>query len=142
MAVTFMNSTSYCGIIPTIKITVYDTRPENGGMLSKSVKLDPNKLYDVVYYDDSLGAITTFTGKPRSAMLRADLMSSSLADLLSLGLPNVIEQVVFDYSKENDAHVLLCKVSNIRDITEHVEEEPETPVEPTDPTEPTDPSEP
>lgn len=141
MAVTFMNSTSYCGIVPTIKITVYDTRPENGGMLSKSVKLDPDKLYDVVYYDDSLGAITTFTGKPRSAMLRADLMSSSLADLLSLGLPNVIEQVVFDYSKENDAHVLLCKVSNIRDITEHVEEEPETPVEP-EPTEPTDPSEP
>ena len=136
MAVTFMNSTSYCGIIPTIKITEYDSKHENGGMISKSVKLDPNKLYDVVYYDDSLGAITTFTGKPRSAMLRADLMSSSLADLLSLGLPNVIEQVVFDYSKENDAHVLLCKVSNIRDITEHVEEEPETPEEPTDPSEP------
>lgn len=141
MAVTFMNSTSYCGIVPTIKITVYDAKPENGGMLSKSVKLDPDKLYDVVYYDDSLGTITTFTGKPRSAMLRADLMSSSLADLLSLGLPNVIEQVVFDYSKENDAHVLLCKVSNIRDIAEHVEEAPETPVEP-EPTEPTDPSEP
>ena len=136
MAVTFMNSTSYCGIIPTIKITEYDSKHENGGMISKSVKLDPNKLYDVVYYDDSLGAITTFTGKPRSAMLRADLMSSSLADLLSLGLPNVIEQVVFDYSKENDAHVLLCKVSNIRDIAEHVEEEPETPEEPTDPSEP------
>lgn len=136
MAVTFMNSTSYCGIIPTIKITEYDSKHENGGMISKSVKLDPNTLYDVVYYDDSLGAITTFTGKPRSAMLRADLMSSSLADLLSLGLPNVIEQVVFDYSKENDAHVLLCKVSNIRDIAEHVEEEPETPEEPIDPSEP------
>ena len=136
MAVTFMNSTSYCGIIPTIKITVYDTRPENGGMLSKSVKLDPDKLYDVVYYDDSIGAITTFTGKPRSAMLRANLMSSSLADLLSLGLTNVIEKDVFDYSKENDAHVLLCKVSNIRDIAEHVEEAPETPVEPAEPTVP------
>ena len=119
MAVTFMNSTSYCGIVPTIKITVYDTRPQNCGMISKSVKLDPDKLYDVVYYDDSLGAITTFTGKPRSAMLRADLMSSSLADLLSLGLPNIIEQVVFDYSKENDAHFLLCKFYNIRDIAEH-----------------------
>lgn len=116
---TFLGTSCYAWIIPAVQISNYDpTSPT--GTTTKTINLQPDKKYNVVYYDQETGEVSQMTGVFKQAIIRADVLSSNMVDLTTSGCPNLIESLIFDYSRCNNGRIKLLDVTSIRDITEYV----------------------
>lgn len=114
----YLTSFSTLKMVPTVNIMTYNagdpTHPTK-----TSVEIDPEKLYDVTYYNENTGEIKTFTGKPRSIVFRGDLIKACYVNMEEDPLTGVCEQIIFDYSEKYDAHPIVCEITGIRSIAVH-----------------------
>lgn len=116
MSTTFLNTNCLTMITPTLKITHYDPTSPTGTVVS-TINLTPNQKYQVVYYDPASGEVSNLVGYFRKALMRAELLSSRMVDLVTPGCPDIIESLVFDYSIDGQARAKILDISNIRTVS-------------------------